>query len=82
MLPQASQHSITVRAPKPVLDAAACFIENLDQGAPQVMLDLQAFEINPSMTRTLGFNFPPASRSSTFPRCWLRLTSNSRHAGA
>src|SRR3954470_2421485 len=77
VLPQASEKSITVRAPMTTLDAAARFIDNLDQGAPQVMLDLQAFEINQSMTRNLGIQLPTSIQIFHVPTVLASLTSNS-----
>src|SRR5206468_7068163 len=77
LLPQATEKSITVRAPKPILDAAATFIENLDQGAPQVMLDLQAYEINQSMMRNLGMQLPTSIQIFHVPTVLASLTTNS-----
>jgi Flp pilus assembly secretin CpaC len=77
VLPQAAEKSITVRAPKPVLDAASTFIANLDQGAPQIMLDLQAFEVNQSMMRTLGVQLPNSIQIFHVPTVLASLTSNS-----
>ena len=77
LLPQASEKSITVRAPKPLLDAAATFVENLDQGAPQVMLDLQAFEVNQSMMRNLGMQLPTSIQIFHVPTVLASLTTNS-----
>jgi general secretion pathway protein D len=77
VLPHATEKSITVRAPKPMLDAATTFIENLDQGAPQIMLDLQAFEINQSMMRNLGIQLPTSLQVFHVPTVLASLTSNS-----
>jgi general secretion pathway protein D len=77
VLPQSGQRSVTVRAPKAVLDAASRFIENLDQGAPQIMLDLHAFEINQSMMRTLGVQAPNTIQVFHVPTVLASLTNNS-----
>ena len=77
ILPQSSQRSITVRAPKTILDAATKFIENLDQGSPQAMLDIQAFEINQSMMRNLGVQLPTSIQIFHVPTVLASLTSNS-----
>ncbi len=56
--PQPSQASVTVRAPKESLDAATRFLEALSLGAPQVMLEVQAYEVNRTMLRNLGVELP------------------------
>lgn len=76
ILPQASQRSVTVRAPKTILDAATRFLENLDQGAPQVMLELRAYEINQSMTRNLGLQLPTSIQVVNVPTALASLQSN------
>jgi general secretion pathway protein D len=76
ILPQSSQRSITVRAPKPVLDAASSLLDNLDQGAPQVMLDVQAFEIDRSMMQNLGLQLPTSFQVFNVPTVLASLTNN------
>jgi len=76
ILPQASQRSVTVRAPKTILDAATRFLENLDQGPPQVMLDLQAYEINQSMMRNLGLQLPTSVQLFNVPTVLASLQNN------
>jgi general secretion pathway protein D len=76
ILPQSSQRTITARAPKPVLDAASSVLENLDQGAPQVMLDLQAFEINRSMMQNLGLQLPTSFQVFNVPTVLAGLANN------
>jgi len=76
ILPQASQRSITVRAPKPVLDAATSLFDNLDQGAPQVMLDIRAYEINSSMMRNLGLQLPTSIQVFNIPTVLASLANN------
>jgi hypothetical protein len=55
---QANTSSIMVRAPQRTLDAAAKFLDSLSLAKPQVLLDVQVFEINHSMLRTVGINLP------------------------
>src|SRR6266850_851147 len=76
ILPQASQRSVTVRAPKTILDAATRFLENLDQGPPQVMLDIHAFEINGSMARNLGLQLPTSIQVLNVPTALASIQSN------
>ncbi|MFL6300463.1 MAG: hypothetical protein ACJ71N_07640 [Terriglobales bacterium] len=77
ILPQSTQHSLTVRAPKPVLDAATSLLENLDQGAPQVMLDMRAYEVNSSMMQNLGIQLPTSIQVLHVPTVLASLTNNS-----
>ena len=53
-----AQSTITVRAPRRSLDAAADFISSLNLARPQVMIDVQAYEVNQTVLRNLGLNVP------------------------
>jgi len=55
---QPAQSSVVVRAPKPVLDAAARVLDSLRGGRPQVLLDVQAFELNATALRQAGIDLP------------------------
>jgi type II secretory pathway component HofQ len=55
---QPNSGTLTVRAPQRILDAATAFIENLDSGRPQVVLDIQVFEVNRTLARNLGLVLP------------------------
>ena len=46
-----AQSTITVRAPRRSLDAAADFISSLNLARPQVMIDVQAYEVNQTVLR-------------------------------
>ncbi len=54
----AAAFTITVRAPQRVLEAAIRFFEALDNSRPQIMLEVQVFEVNHSMLRALGLDMP------------------------
>jgi type II secretory pathway component GspD/PulD (secretin) len=55
----AKQNVITVRAPHETLEAATQFLNQLSQaGPPQVLLDVQAFEIDNTVLRNLGIQLP------------------------
>jgi len=56
--PQPAQSSVVVRAPKQVLDAAARVLDSLRGGRPQVLLDVQAFELNATALRQAGIDLP------------------------
>jgi len=56
--PEPQQNKIVVRAPQRMLDAATEFMQHLDQGRPQVMLDVNVYEISHTLTRDLGLHIP------------------------
>jgi general secretion pathway protein D len=49
---------ITVRAPIPILNAITELLQHHNLTRPQVMLDMQVFEIDHTMTRSLGMHIP------------------------
>jgi type II secretory pathway component GspD/PulD (secretin) len=55
---QPATSSITVRAPQRTLHAAEALLESMSLARPQVVLDIQAFEVNHSMLRTVGLDLP------------------------
>jgi len=50
--------SLTVRAPRRMLDAATELLERLSSDRPQVMLDIQLFEVDHNFVRQMGLNLP------------------------
>jgi general secretion pathway protein D len=50
--------TLVVRAPVSTLDAATEFFENFGKSRPQVMLDIQVYEIDHQLTRILGLHLP------------------------
>jgi general secretion pathway protein D len=56
--PQPTNGTITVRAPRNILDAATRVLEGLGDSRPQVMLDVHVYEITNSLTRNLGLQIP------------------------
>ncbi len=56
--PQINRSMITIRAPKDVVDAATRFLEGYAGGPPQVMLDVQVFEVSRDALRDLGVDLP------------------------
>jgi general secretion pathway protein D len=54
--PQAGM--LAVRAPTRVLDAVTQLLESLGVSRPQVMLDIQVFEIDHQLTRAMGVHIP------------------------
>ncbi len=55
---QASTSTITVRAPDRILEAATRLLAGVDEGKPQVMLDIKIFAIDHSFVRKLGLKIP------------------------
>jgi type II secretory pathway component GspD/PulD (secretin) len=56
--PQPQSQTIVVRAPEDTLRAATQIIESLGDAKPQVMLDVQVFQISHSLTRNFGIHIP------------------------
>jgi Flp pilus assembly secretin CpaC len=54
----AAASTITVRAPQKLIDAATQFLEDLDSGQPQVILEVQVYQIDRSVTRDWGLDVP------------------------
>jgi Flp pilus assembly secretin CpaC len=55
---QPRNSTIVVRAPQNLLDAATRLLAGLVDSRPQVMLDVQVYEISNSLTRNLGLQVP------------------------
>jgi hypothetical protein len=51
-------NTIEVRAPQPILAACARLMEQLNNGRPQVMLDVRVFQISHQLTRNIGVHVP------------------------
>jgi len=49
-----AEQTITIRAPLSVIEAATQLIESLAGGRPQLMLDMQVFQVSSSLMRQLG----------------------------
>lgn len=58
VVPNFAKGLIVVRAPGPMMDAAAEFMQNLGSRRPEVMIDVQAYEISHTFLRNLGINLP------------------------
>jgi len=55
---QSLSSTLVVRAPVSTLDAATEFFENFGKSRPQVMLDVNVYEIDHQLTRNLGVHIP------------------------
>lgn len=56
--PSASTNQITVRAPLSALEPATRILEDLYSGKPQVMLDVNIFQVEQTLARDLGLGLP------------------------
>lgn len=56
--PQPQSQTIVVRAPEDTLEAATQIIEGLGDGRPQVMLDVQVFQISHTLMHNFGIHIP------------------------
>lgn len=56
--PNAAYGTVTVRADERMLDAVTRFLGSLEEGPPQVLLDVKVFEVNRSLLQRLGVNLP------------------------
>jgi hypothetical protein len=55
---QPSHNTITVRAPRESVEAAASFIDNLMEARPEVLLEIRAMEIDTDRSSQYGLNLP------------------------
>ena len=55
---QPGQNSLVVRAPADTLEAAAKVLDTFLSRKPQVMLDVQVFEVSNNLTRQVGISLP------------------------
>ncbi len=54
----ASESTITIRAPQAIVEAASRMIESVAYGRPEVMLDVRVYQISSSLVRSLGTQLP------------------------
>lgn len=55
---EAGKNTITLRAPRGTVEAAASFIDNLMVAKPEVMVQVEAYEFDTSKTVSYGVNLP------------------------
>jgi general secretion pathway protein D len=68
---QTQSGTLVVRAPTNTLDAATEFLESLGQSRPQVMLDIQVFEVDHQLTRNIGLHIPDTFNLFNIPAAAL-----------
>ncbi len=68
---QAASSTITVRAPQRTMKAVTTFFEGLDQGRPQVLLDVKVFAVDRTFTRKMGLSIPNQFQAFNIPAAAL-----------
>lgn len=58
IMPNQATASVTVRAPGYVLDAAQRLLEDLSQGRPEILVDVQVLQVSRSRTTNVGVSLP------------------------
>lgn len=66
-----SAGTIAVNAPVPLLNAATQFIEGLDRSRPEVMLDVEVYQVDYTMMRSLGLQIPDQFQLFNIPAAAL-----------
>lgn len=56
--PAPGSNQVTVRAPLPMIEAATQILQDLYSGKPQVMLEVNVFQVEQTLTRDLGLSIP------------------------
>jgi general secretion pathway protein D len=64
---QPSQNTITVRAPREQVEAAASLLDNLMDAKPELMLDVKEYEIDTDRLRDSGVNLPTSFQVFSIP---------------
>ncbi|HWS16972.1 MAG TPA: hypothetical protein VN223_03120 [Candidatus Elarobacter sp.] len=64
---QPSQNTITVRAPREQVEAAASLLDNLMDAKPELMLDVREYEIDTDRLRDVGANLPTSFQVFSIP---------------
>lgn len=71
-----TQSTITVRAPAQIMQAATSFLQSLAAGRPQVMLDLELYEVNRQMLQSIGVQLPLQYKIFNIPAAALAGLGN------
>jgi general secretion pathway protein D len=67
--------SLVVRAPLPVLDAVSKLLENFGNARPQVMLDIEVYDIDHQFARNIGLHIPDTFNLFNIPAAALLAAS-------
>ncbi len=71
-----AQKTLTVRAPAPLMQAATTFLQSLAAGRPQVMLDVELYEVNRQMLQSIGVQLPLQYKIFNIPAAALAGLGN------
>jgi len=64
---QPGQNTITVRAPREQVEAAASMLDNLMDAKPEISLEVTEYEIDTDRTRDMGLNLPTSFQVFNIP---------------
>jgi hypothetical protein len=64
---QPTRNTITVRAPREQVEAAAILIDNLMDARPELMIDVTEYEIDTDKLRNMGLNLPTSFQVFNIP---------------
>ena len=64
---QPGQNTITVRAPREQVEAAASLLDNLMDAKPEISLEVTEYEIDTDRTRNMGLNLPTSFQVFNIP---------------
>lgn len=64
---QPGKNTITVRAPREQVEAAASLLDNLMDAKPELVLDVKEYEINTDNLRAIGLNLPTSFQVFSIP---------------
>jgi len=67
--------TLTVRAPMPMLEAITKLLDNFGKARPQVLLDIQVYEIDHQLTRNIGVHIPDTFNLFNIPAAALLAAS-------
>ncbi|HEY2496079.1 MAG TPA: hypothetical protein VGK24_03340 [Candidatus Angelobacter sp.] len=64
---QPAKNTITVRAPRESVEAAASLLDNLMDAKPEVLLDIKEYEIDTNRLRNMGLDLPTSFQVFSIP---------------
>ena len=70
------QSLLTLKAPQPVVEAATVFLDNLSAARPQVLLDVQTYEVDGTLLRQLGVTTPVQFQLLQIPQSVIQSLNN------
>jgi general secretion pathway protein D len=70
-----NQNAIILRAPRPVLEEASQFLQQLHSARPEVMLELHVYQVSQTTLRQLGMDLPTQFQMFNLPAAALLLNN-------